>query len=135
MIVTCSSCHHANTFPQPYPYHAGFGDTAFLYNDAGNCTLTWGTYDTVYSAIATAGDPWCPSPEDQRSLEERLPLSPVGDRWRFANPPRCQSCAAPIGGPMVSGDIYYFEYEGSVILGRAGLPSSLADILLSRPSI
>lgn len=46
------------------------------------------------------------------------------------NPARCNHCAEPIAAPMVTGNIYYYEYPGSVIIGRAGLPSNLGAILL-----
>jgi hypothetical protein len=134
LVVPCGQCGHANTFPQPYPYHAGFGDTVFLYNDAGNCTLAWGTYDLAYEAMVGRGDPWQPTPARQAALEARLPVSPKGDRWRFANPARCAACGHPLRQPMITGERYYLEYPDSIILGRAGLPSHLEDYLKSRPS-
>ena len=64
-----------------------------------------------------------------------LPLSPAGDRWSFQAPARCMACREPISKPMVAGEIYYLEYPESLVLGRAGSPSHLDDILASRPSI
>lgn len=132
LIVRCSVCGFANEFPQPYAYHAGFGDTVFLYNEAGNCTITWGTYDQAYERLV-GGNSWHPALPEQALIEAQLPRSPKGDRWSFASPARCTTCAAVISEPMISGEIYYLEYPGSVILGRAGLPSTLADLLTSRP--
>jgi hypothetical protein len=130
--VRCPSCGASHEFPQPYPYHAGFGDTAFLYNEAGDRTLTWGTYDAAYLALLGAGgDPWCPPPATRAQLEARLPPSPSGDRWGFAFPARCTRCRAALRAPMVEGEGYYLEWRGSVILGRAGLPSKLDDYLAS----
>lgn len=134
LIIECPACGFANDFPQPYLYHAGFGDTVFLYNEAGNCTLTWGVYDRAYEQIARTGNAWHPTPEQQADLEARLPRSPKGDRWSFRSSARCGRCRAEIRKPMVTGEIYYLEYPDSVILGRAGLPSKLADVLQLRPS-
>ena len=135
LIVQCPSCGADNEFPQPYAYHAGFGDSVFLYNEAGNRTLVWGTYDPAYEALlAPEADAWRPPPEVRTTLEARLPDSPEGDRWGFEYPARCTSCRALLRQPMVSGEIYYLEYPGSIILGRAGLPSTLAAYLALRPS-
>lgn len=121
-------------FPQPYRYHAGFGDTAFVYNEAGNLTLIWGVYDAAYERLIGNGDPWQLSPGTQRRIEGMLPISPAGDRWSFQAPARCTTCHQPISKPMAAGEIYYLEYPGSLMLGRAGLPSHLDSILISRPS-
>jgi hypothetical protein len=129
MIISCPNCGAACEFAQPFAYHAGFGDTAFLYNESGNCTLVWGVYDAAYIALTGDRDPWQPSTEVQQDLESRLPASPHGDRWSFSSPARCKVCKHPIGGPLSSGDLYYLEFPGSIILGRAGLPSTLTDYL------
>jgi len=134
LIIECPACGFANEFPQPYLYHAGFGDTIFLYNEAGNCTLTWGVYDDAYEPFMGEADAWRPTPKQQAELESRLPRSPKGDRWSFASPACCGECHAEIRKPMIAGEIYYVEYPDSVILGRVGLPSRLADVLQSRPS-
>ena len=134
MEVTCARCGAANLFDQPYAYHAGFGDSVFLYNDAGNCTLVWGTYDPAYLELAGESNPWNPPTAVQERLERVLPRSPLGDRWTFASPARCGTCGAPIRAPMIDGEIHYLEYPGSIILGRAGLPRALGDYLESRPA-
>jgi hypothetical protein len=134
VIVTCPECEFNNELQQPHPYHAGFGDTIFLYNEAGNCTLTWGTYDPRYERLIGQSDPWRPSEQVQAQVEAGLVPSPKGDRWGFANPARCGSCGSAIRQPMISGEIYYLEYPDSVVLGRAGLPSMLATVLTLRPS-
>jgi len=122
LVVTCPKCGHENVFNQPYKYHAGFGNQGFLYNDAGNCTLTWGSYDPDYIAIVGQVHPWTLGPKSQRKLEAALKPSPKGDRWLFSNPARCLKCSHPISQP-ITGDIYYLEYAGSVDVeptGRAG---------------
>jgi hypothetical protein len=132
--VDCLQCGAQNVFSQPYAYHAGFGDTVFLYNEAGNCTLAWGTYDPEYIRLIGDADAWQPTPAVQAELEARLPPSPHGDRWGFAHPARCLTCRAAIRDPMIKGERYYLEYSASVIVGRAGLASNLASLLDSRPS-
>jgi hypothetical protein len=135
LVVECPHCGTSHEFSQPYPYHAGFGDTAFLYNEAGNRTLTWGTYDPSYAALLTPeSDPWQPPTTVRRALEAQLPVSPAQDRWGFDYPARCRQCRNSLSGAMSAGEIYYYEYPDSVILGRAGLPSTLGEYLTSRPS-
>ena len=93
MTVECPRCSASLELPQPYPYHAGFGDTAFLYNESGDHTLVWGVYDEVYGQLLGAeGNPWTPTPAVQGHLEAALPPSPAGDRWGFDNPARCLRC-------------------------------------------
>ena len=135
MVVHCPSCGTSHEFSQPYPYHAGFGDSAFLYNEAGNQTLVWGTYDPAYAALLGTGtDPWHPTLAVRAELEAQFPSSPVGDRWGFDFPARCVKCGSSLSAPMAADQIYYLEYPGSVILGRAGFPSTLDDYLKSRSS-
>jgi len=51
MVIKYNSCGYENGFVQPYPYHAGFGNQGFLYNDAGNMTLVWSIYDRDYADL------------------------------------------------------------------------------------
>lgn len=135
LTVDCPSCGAEHDFPQPYPYHAGFGDSVFLYNEAGNRTLVWGTYDPAYIALlGPGGDPWHPGSEVIEALERRLPLSPAEDRWTFHAPARCTACQGVLRPAMPESDLYYLEFPDSVILGRAGAPSTLQQYLSSRPS-
>jgi hypothetical protein len=113
LLVRCPKCSHENRFEQPYAYHAGFGNQGFLYNEAGNCTLVWNSYDPAFSALVGPRHPWSLDAEARRAVEEALRPSPKGDRWLFDNPPRCMACGAPIGGSMLR-DIYYLVYPGSV---------------------
>lgn len=118
-VIACPNCGHANAFMQPYKYHAGFGNQGFLYNEAGNCTLTWGSYDPAYVAVVGQNHPWSLTPELRKKVESVLKPSPKGDRWLFANPARCLKCGHPISQPITS-DIYYLRYEGSVDLEPGG---------------
>jgi hypothetical protein len=125
LAVTCRSCGHVHSFKQPYPYHAGFGDQGFLYNDAGDLTLVWSTYDLTYSKIVGPSNPWTLSPEKKKIFEDWLPPAPRGGRWRFENPARCLNCKAEISAPIGS-NIYYLVYEGSIVsdaLGNKGISS------------
>ena len=113
--VKCSSCGHANCFNQPYRYHAGFGNSGFLYYDEGNRTLVWSSFDPAFQAVV--GDkhkhPWSLSRFEQAALENGLAPAPFGGRFRFANPARCTECGAAISGPMLE-DIYYVIYTNSI---------------------
>ena len=111
--VPCSACKLVNIFHQPYPYHAGFGDQGFLYDDAGTLTLTWSVYDSAYVALIGNKNPWALTEEDRTKLEDHLLPAPRGGRWRFRNPPRCRFCGHPIGDP-IGRNIYYYFYDGSI---------------------
>jgi len=125
-IIKCSSCNHANIFNQPYPYHAGFSDQGFLYNDAGNLTLTWSCYDPAFERVVGSKAPWTLTIAQQKKLEEALLPAPSDGRWRFSNPARCLSCGEEISGPMTR-SIYYLLYGGSI---QTNDPST-HDLLLS----
>ena len=99
-VIKCSSCSHANIFNQPYPYHAGFSDQGFLYNDAGNLTLTWSCYDPAFVMVAGKKSPWALSLTEQKKIEDALLPAPSGGRWRFGNPARCLVCSSPISDPI-----------------------------------
>ena len=113
--LTCGACKHTNVFNQPYPYHAGFGDQGFLYNDKGNLTLVWSAYDHSYEKIVGKQNSWMLKEEDKRKLEDALLPAPHGGSWRFSNPPRCTECGNPIGSSIES-NIYYYRYDGSIDL-------------------
>ena len=115
MVITCDACGVRNEFAQPYPYHAGFANQGFLYNDAGNSTLVWSSFDPAYEEIVGTIHPWALSEELRTQLEASLPAAPQGGRWRFTNPARCNKCQSEISPPM-GDNIYYLEYPDSVIL-------------------
>jgi hypothetical protein len=115
--VACPNCRHSNQFDQPYPYHAGFGDQVFLYNDAGTHTLVWSAWDPTSDQLFGAADSRNPPADVAHRIEAVLPPAPDGTRWRFENPPRCGKCHEPIGGSLTGGSIYYYLYPGSVQLG------------------
>ena len=112
-IIKCASCGHANIFNQPYPYHAGFSDQGFLYNDAGHLTLTWSCYDPAFGRIVGGKNPWTLTLAEEQKLEDALLPAPSGGRWRFSNPARCLNCSSEISGPITR-SIYYLLYDGSV---------------------
>ncbi|MDH4230811.1 MAG: hypothetical protein OEW04_02150 [Nitrospirota bacterium] len=113
-IIQCSSCGHENIFAQTYPYHAGFANQGFLYNDAGNLTFVWSSFDSTYEAIVGQRHPWAlEEEEDKFKIEDLLLPAPSGGCWRFSNPARCLDCGKPISDPMIM-QIYYVVYEGSI---------------------
>lgn len=112
-VIKCASCGYANIFNQPYPYHAGFGDQGFLYDDAGTLTLTWSCFDPAFEAMVGRKSPWAMAREDQQKLEEAFLPAPSGGRWRFSNPARCVKCGSPISDP-IDRTIYYLLYDGSI---------------------
>ncbi len=119
MNVSCSACGNVNDFLQPYAYHAGFANQGFLYNEAGTATLVWSSFDPAYKGLVGKFHPWALSEEQRNIVERALSPAPAGGKWLFTNPPRCQSCSAPIGEPITN-SIYYFVYAGSVVLDIAG---------------
>jgi hypothetical protein len=114
--VRCSACGKETAFDQPYAYHAGFSDQAFLYDDAGTLTLVFSAYDKEFLSVFGHSMPWTVEDEEKkRKFEDSLPPAPSGGRWRFSNPARCPHCGAQISGPMKE-CLYYLIYPGSIVL-------------------
>jgi uncharacterized protein len=129
IVVTCPHCGHGNVFAQPYPYHAGYGNQGFLYSEAGDCTLTWSSFDREYAAVVGAKQPWALTDADREALEARLAPAPDGTRWLFSNPARCKQCHAPISGPMTE-TLYYLRNDCTVDRDiRSGWATGLKDLL------
>jgi hypothetical protein len=105
VTIDCSSCGNKNDFDQPYPFHAGFANQGFLYNDAGNLTLVWSSFDPAYEAIVGKRHPWGLSNEQRSLLESALREAPFGGRWRFTNPARCKKCGQPVKRPYYRDDL------------------------------
>ncbi len=129
ITVTCPSCGHEIDFEQPHPIHAGFSNQGFLYNDAGDLTLVWSSFDPAYEMIVGKCHPWGLTSEQQSSFEGALSEAPSGGRWRFINPARCQKCASPISGP-ISQTIYYLRYPGSIVTDLGPNELALKEFLL-----
>ena len=129
--IACRSCGHKNEFEQPYPYHAGFGNEGFLYNDAGNLTLVWSSFDRAYEAIVGKCHPWTLTTEQQTFLENALREAPSGGRWRFKNPARCTKCAYPISDPITK-TIYFLLYPGSIHTDSKPSERRLRELLVSQ---
>jgi hypothetical protein len=129
VTISCPSCGHNNEFEQPYPFHAGFGNQGFLYNDAGNLTLVWSSFDSAYEAIVGKRHPWTLTPQQQKLLENALCDAPSGGRWRFGNPARCVRCAKSISGPITE-TIYYLQYPSSIHADSAPEERRLRDFLM-----
>jgi hypothetical protein len=111
--IKCKRCGKNNIFDQPYPYHAGFADQGFLYNDAGNLTLIWSVLDPVFEEIFPDQTLWTMSLLNRWRFEKMLLPAPFGGRWRFRNPARCIKCAKPISSPMLR-SIHYLVFPGSI---------------------
>ena len=83
MIVACPHCAHQNSFEQPYPYHAGFGNQGFLYNDTGDRTLVWSSYDSAWTTLAGPVHPWGLDAQSWSRVEAALAPLSDGTRWRL----------------------------------------------------
>jgi len=122
LVVKCPKCGFENAFNQPYGYHTGFGNQGFLYNEAGNRTLIWSSFDPDYIAVVGNKHPWTLGEESQRRLEAILQPDPSGGgKWLFSNPARCLKCRNPIAEPIGT-NVYYLEYDGSLNLDPLGNP-------------
>jgi len=128
VTINCPTCGQKNDFEQPYPFHAGFGNQGFLYNDAGNLTLVWSSFDPAYEAIVGKWHPWTLTTDQQVLLESALCEAPSGGRWRFVNPSRCLKCAKAISGPITE-TIYYLRYPASVDADSNPEERRLKDVL------
>jgi len=112
-LIECPECGYKNVFAQPYPYHAGFANQGFLYNDDGNLTLIWSSFDSAYEALIGKKHPWVLNEDEMLKLEMSLLPAPTGGLWKFTNPARCLECKKPISDPMIK-NIYYLIYKGSI---------------------
>jgi hypothetical protein len=112
-LIECPECGYKNVFTQPYPYHAGFANQGFLYNEDGNLTLIWSSFDSAYEALIGKKHPWVLNENEMLKLEMSLLPAPTGGLWKFTNPARCLECKKPISEPMTK-NIYYLIYKGSI---------------------
>ncbi len=136
LVVTCIECGFDNVFNQPYRYHAGFANQGFLYNEAGDRTLIWSSFDPDYTNIVGENHPWVLGVEGRNKLEAVLQSDPNGGgKWLFTNLPRCLKCKHPIGEP-IGRNIYYLEYDGSINLDFSGSDRSrrLKEIMKVEPA-
>lgn len=127
MEVKCTSCQQVTVFEQPHPYHAGFSNVGFLYNDAGDRTLVWEGYDPAWERIAGKRPPWVLTATDWPAIEGFLAPAPDGGRWRFKNPGRCARCRNVIARSLADGEIYYLLFPGSLRLELGSFDRALAD--------
>lgn len=128
MILKCKYCGEENSFDQPNKYHAGFSNVGFIYNDTGNLTLIWSTFDRDYTAIVGDHHPWTLNEEKRLKFEQRLKPSPKGGKWSFINPARCNKCKQPISDPIFE-DIYYLVYPNSIKIDLDNSDLKLKDFL------
>jgi hypothetical protein len=112
-IIPCKVCGKDNVFDQPYRYHAGFSNLGFLYNESGDLTFVWASYDPLMRRLFPGKPPWALDSTEQQTFEGLLKPAPSGGHWKFTNPARCLHCAGPISPPMMQ-DIYYVLYPGSI---------------------
>jgi hypothetical protein len=117
LTIDCKQCGQKNRFDQPYPYHAGFTDQGFLYDDAGTLTLVWSMLDPVLNELFPDQPLWTLSLLNRRRFEKLLVPAPSGGRWRFRNPARCIHCGKPISDPMLR-SVHYLLYPGSIRTDR-----------------
>lgn len=117
--ITCKHCGKDTLFEQPYPYHAGFTDQGFLYNNAGNLTLVWSVLDPVLDKLFPGQPTWTLNLLKRRRFEKIMLPAPDGGYWRFRNPARCIHCAKPISKPMLHSP-HYLIYPGSLITDLGG---------------
>jgi hypothetical protein len=128
VAIGCISCGHHNTFEQPYPIHAGFSNQGFLYNDEGNLTLVWSSFDPAYVAIVGDKHPWVLTAEERALFEGALRPTPSGGKWQFMNPARCLKCTNLISGPITQ-TIYYLLYPGSIVTNLESSEDGLKALL------
>ena len=115
MNVKCESCGFINGFKKKYLFHARFSNRGFLYNDEGNLTLTWDSYDPDYQRLVGIVHPWGLSKEQQYKFESVLKPAPFGGNRSFKNVPRCLNCHGPIGQSIID-TIYYLVFPNSLEL-------------------
>jgi len=132
MDVPCKACGTVNRFNQPYAYHAGFSNQGFLYNEAGDLTLVWSSFDPAYEQLVGMFHPWALSEEQRQQLENSLRPALHGGKWLFANPARCAHCHEPISGPITK-TIYYLEFPDSELLDAGPTAGNFRKVLERAP--
>jgi hypothetical protein len=129
ITILCGNGHE-NVFDQPHPYHAGPSDIWHAYNDDGDLTIFWSSYDPALQVLINQlPDGWSTRPWSVvlDHVEAALPPAPHGGRWRFDNSARCRTCGDPIEA-VPGKPIYVLVYPGSIDLtGESG--PTLGDIL------
>jgi hypothetical protein len=128
MIITCKDCGFENTFAQNYAYHAGLSDLGFLYNDEGNLTLFWSTFDPDYEQLVGKVHPWKLSSKQQAIVENALKPTPSGGSFSFRNVPRCANCKKPIAQSIIE-TINYLAFPDSLELDDFKNGNGLKKIL------
>jgi hypothetical protein len=109
--LKCKECGFENIFNQPHMYHAGFSNQGFLYNESGNKTLIWSTFDSDYVSVVGNIHPWALTKDLIKKLENKLKVID-GEKWLFKNPARCLKCKKPISD-SITNSIYYLIYDKS----------------------
>ena len=110
-IKHCQHCGAKLPFDRSYPFHAGFSNAGFLYNDAGDASFIWSSFDPDYTALVGQRHPWALSEEERTKIEKALSPCAAGGAWRFSNPARCLHCRGPISGPITE-TIYALAFDG-----------------------
>jgi hypothetical protein len=131
LALVCRRCRRQVVYDQPCPYHAGFSDQGFLYNDSGTLPLVWSVMDPLFQRLFPDDIYWSRSWISRRRFETLLLPAPSGGRWRFRNPARCPHCGRPISPPMQRTP-HYLLYPGSLVIDptkQSGLGSQIESSL------
>jgi hypothetical protein len=110
-LKRCQQCRIELSFDRSYGFHAGFSNSGFLYNDAGDASFIWSSFDPDYAALVGERHPWTLTDQQRQRIEDSLLPSPTGGAWRFSNPARCPHCRGPISGPITE-TIYGLAFDG-----------------------
>ena len=79
----------------------------------------WSLYDRDYIDLVGMKSPMLLNSDERTVLETALLPASDGGRFRFGNPARCTACHEPISPAMSERDIYFVEFDGSVITDAA----------------
>jgi hypothetical protein len=110
-IKRCAHCDAELPFDRSYGFHTGFSNLGFLYNDTGEESFIWSSFDRDYTALAGACHPWMLTDDQRRQIEQALSPSRAGGAWRFSNPARCLHCGGAISGSITE-TIYGLAFDG-----------------------
>jgi hypothetical protein len=110
MDINCPKCHQTFSVKQNWPYHAGFGNTGFLYCDACPNLVLFSSFDPHYVEIVGKVHPWTLNFYQKWKIERQLKSCACGGRFRFAATPRCPLCNEPI--PSILPDSIHFIETG-----------------------
>ena len=95
-------------------FHAGFGNTGYMYSDSGRFTMT--IPNNINGSPPALGKV---NKKALKDLEESLPKAPDGTLFKYLNPLRCPHCSEPFIDFKQFPEDRENEYYGNTFYGQS----------------